>query len=333
MEGTEQRSSIGLLDIPLEMRQQIYHSCLVRHSVIDVDYLSRDSDQFKGSKFEKLLTRDFSTGDSSSDTDTDGEVPEKSACEGHEIFQVEDADVDNEADIEGDLDNETDLDKEADLDNEDDLDDETDSVPSEFDWQNLEYYNSVEPKTNSLVLVCKRVSQEATDVLYGWNTFRCNLHLGGGDSLQSLFSEANRRKIRKLEVGLRSRGWFYQPGKMLHSGLWSPILEGLTHISILAQQPLSPKSSEEDMRGWNDWCGPILKFLASRLNGNCRIYIDVDEKEETSALVKQCFLGGYQKVPAEHGDIFFKRGHYASRSKRWLDDDSTGSEWGSSSSD
>lgn len=326
MEGTEQRGSVGLMDIPLEIRQQIYHSCLVRHSVIDVDYLERDPAQFTSLRFKKSLTRDFSTRVFSWDTDTDGEVPEKSACEGLETFQVEDADVDNEAD----LDNEDDLDNETDLDNEADLDNEDNSVPSEFDWRNVRYYSSVEPKTNSLVIVCKRVSQEATDVLYGWNTFRCSLHLSGGDSLRSHFSEANRRKIRKLEVGLRSRGYFYQPGARLDSGLWSPILEGLTHISILAQQPLSDKLPKENMRGWIDWSGPILKFLASQLNGNCRIYIDVDEKEETSALVKQCFSGGYQKVPAEHGDIFFKRGNYVPGSEHWLDDSSTGSEWSSS---
>jgi hypothetical protein len=306
MEGTEQRSSIGFLDIPLEIRQQICHSCLVRRSVIVVDYLHGDPDQFESLRFEKLLLEDFGSGDFSSVIDE--EVPEKSAYEGHETFEVEVADVDNE----------------------------DDSVPSEFDWWKVRYFSSVEPKTNSLVLVCKKVSQEATDVLYGCNTFRCIIHGDGGYCLKKHFSEANRRKIRKLEVVLRPMGCFYAPGKMLDSGLWSPILEGLTHFSIVAQQPLSPGtywfggSFEEDMRRWIDWAGPMLEFLASRLSGDCQIYIDDDEKEETSALVKQCFSRGYQKVRTRHGDFCFYRGYYALESEYWQDDGYMGGEWSSS---
>jgi hypothetical protein len=81
-----------------------------------------------------LLIGDFGARDFSSITDE--EVPEKSACKGHETFQVGDADMDNEAD----MNNEADVDNEADLDNEDD------PVPSEFDWWKVRYFSSVEPK-------------------------------------------------------------------------------------------------------------------------------------------------------------------------------------------
>jgi hypothetical protein len=71
----------------------------------------------------------------------------------------------------------------------------------------------------------------------------------------------------------------------------------------------------------------MLEFLASRLHGGCQIDIDDDEKEETSALVNQCFSGGYQKVRTRHGDICFQRGDYAPDSEYWQDDGYMGGEW------
>ena len=74
-------------------------------------------------------------------------------------------------------------------------------------------------KVKSLLLVSKKVSQEATDILYGSNIFRCILDGDGGYCLKQMFTEANRRKIRKLQVVMRPMGCFYQPGKEPDSGL------------------------------------------------------------------------------------------------------------------
>ncbi len=87
-------------------------------------------------------------------------------------------------------------------------------------------------------------------------------------------------------------------GEMVDSGLWAPIFEGPNHFSILAQQPLSPRaycfggSFEKDIREWIDWAGPMLEFLASRLNGDCQIYMDDDEKEETKCSGQKVLLKG-----------------------------------------
>jgi hypothetical protein len=135
-----QRSSITFLDTQFEIRQQIYHYCLVRRSPIVVNHLDWDEWQFSP-------------------------------------------------------------------------------------W-------GINDKVKSLLLLSKEVFQEASDVLYSSNIFQVILHGDGGYCLTKKFTKSNRLKIRKLRIVLRPMGCFYALGKMLDTGLWPPILTGLTTLSM-----------------------------------------------------------------------------------------------------
>ena len=46
----------------------------------------------------------------------------------------------------------------------------------------------------SLLLMCRQISEEALDVLYGGNNFRVDLNPGGGIYLEKNFTETNRKR-------------------------------------------------------------------------------------------------------------------------------------------
>jgi hypothetical protein len=87
-------------------------------------------------------------------------------------------------------------------------------------------------KKKRLLLVSKKVGSEALEVLYGNNVFQVCLHGEGGYYLTRRFTEANIRRIRKMQVVTKPQGVFN--GRMLDSTLWSPILAELTKLSIVA---------------------------------------------------------------------------------------------------
>jgi hypothetical protein len=124
----------------------------------------------------------------------------------------------------------------------------------------------IRDEKKSLLLVSKKVGFEALEVLYGDNVFQVYLHGEGGYCLKRHCTEANIRRIRKMQVVMQPQGVSY--GRMLDSTLWSPILAELTKLSIVAQQPLqarayfNPASFEQEMEEWMEWLRAILQYIA-----------------------------------------------------------------------
>ena len=182
----------------------------------------------------------------------------------------------------------------------------------------------IRDRKKSLLLVSKMVGFEALGVLYGENEFQCHLHGDGGYSLRKDFTEANKRRIRKLQVVMRPQGCFY--GRMLDSTLWSPLLANLTKLSIVAQQPLQARmyynapSFEHDMEEWMGWLRVILQYISRELRSSCVIEVDDDVRSETSILMKEYFPRGYRKVQTLEGDLIFRRNDYSNESGYWDDD-------------
>ncbi|KAK0117501.1 hypothetical protein ONS95_011841 [Cadophora gregata] len=56
----------------------------------------------------------------------------------------------------------------------------------------------IDKKRNCILLVCKQISDEALDVMYGENVFRHCLHIEGDVPLKLNFTDRNRRRMRML---------------------------------------------------------------------------------------------------------------------------------------
>jgi hypothetical protein len=173
----------------------------------------------------------------------------------------------------------------------------------------------VDEKVKSILLVSKKIGEEALNVLYCGNVFRVHLCTDGGACLKKKFTEANRRKMRRLQVSMLAGAYNYNG--MLDSVLWSPIQAGLTKLSIMARHPLQAKG-DHNAPGWQEemdlqtkWLRPIVANMVQQVLSPCIIEVDDDNRKETSALIKEYLLGGYQKSQTEIGELCFKKWNHS----------------------
>jgi len=138
----------------------------------------------------------------------------------------------------------------------------------------------------SLLLVSRQIGLEALEVLYRDNVFQICLREEGWSGLKEHFTEVNTRKLRKMQIVIQPCGLSY--GRTPNCTPWSPILAGLTKLSIVAQQPLSAHIDrnapwfQERMETWKDWLRAVLQCIASQLQNCCIVEVDDDDKKETS---------------------------------------------------
>jgi hypothetical protein len=151
----------------------------------------------------------------------------------------------------------------------------------------------------NILLVSKRVNEEATDVLYGSNFFQVNAHKTGASALK-LVTEANRRKIRTLQIVMRPRYVVFDRMR-LDEELWVPLLAQLNRLFLVVPERqrrmicvgrnLAPMSKRE----WIEWVGPILEFIGRRLQENCDVEVDYGESGAVGALIAQYLPVSYRK--------------------------------------
>jgi hypothetical protein len=161
----------------------------------------------------------------------------------------------------------------------------------------MESWNSSEPRLpeikKSLLLVSKSVGLEAIDLLYGENVFQVFLPGGGAFDPQEVFTEANIRRMRRMKVIIQPYCADY--AEMLDPTRWSPILAGLSHLSIMAQQPLHAKpnkalfSLELDMEERMVRLRVFLQYIVHQLPSSLIIEVDDDGRKPTSDLIRECF--------------------------------------------
>ena len=163
----------------------------------------------------------------------------------------------------------------------------------------------------SLLLVSKTVGLEAIHVLYGENVFQVFLPGGRGFDLQEIFTEANIRRMRRMEVIIQPYCADY--AAMLDPTLSSPILARLSHLSIMAQQPLhaSPNkalfSLEWDVEEWMVRLRAFLQYIVHQLPSSLIIEVDDDGRKPTSDLMRECLHSRYRNVRTLVGDYYFER--------------------------
>jgi len=168
----------------------------------------------------------------------------------------------------------------------------------------------------SLLLVSKQISEEASEILYGENTFSYLFNADSGYYFKKNFSVSNIARIRKLCVIMQDSGCQY-PNDMPDMTLWSPILARLTRLVVVAKQPLEPRtywnapSFESELREWESWFGATVGYISQQVPSTVVVEVDDDDRAETDALVKKYFADRHRKVCTIRGDLLFNRRAYS----------------------
>jgi hypothetical protein len=295
----------GFLDLPYEIRLQIYRHCLPQRTLFDVSPLLNPSYRF--------IVHDLPSHDVG--YQELGDESPSLLLEDDQLEPFESAYDSPNPDLEC-------------L----DLEDENQSHPPDEDQLDLFKsgiggFRSRRSVLPGLLQVSRQVSDEALNVLYGDNAFKIILHGGGEYHLKTIFCEANRRRIRHIMLVLRPMGVSYCPNFRMDTAMWDTILPHLRTLGIVAEQPLegdhywNGRTFMEKMKEWIEWLTPILECLAKTLSTKSAVLVDVDEREETGKLIQKYLLHGYQQTRTKTGDFVFKRGEFSVESGYWDDDD------------
>ncbi|UKZ80055.1 hypothetical protein TrVFT333_007820 [Trichoderma virens FT-333] len=176
-----------------------------------------------------------------------------------------------------------------------------------------------------LLLCCRQITEEVTDMLYKENTFQVKLHGDGQFILANSFSPNARENIRKLILILRPMGVSYDRDFRMDPNVWDNILGNISIIGIVAEQPSLLEWPKEELENaleeWTAWITPIVEYLGRSLNSEAKIVVDANDEERTVKVPEQAMPGrcSFQKFPM--ADVIFKRGRYSLQSGYWDDVD------------
>ncbi|KAK6591985.1 hypothetical protein H4I95_11935 [Botrytis cinerea] len=200
----------------------------------------------------------------------------------------------------------------------------------EIDWDQVTTSWGTDRKKNSIFLVCKQISKEALDVMYGENAFRHYLHTEGDLCLKTNFTDANRGRMRMLLLTAEHRSWIGEITPDI--AMWSSIIPTLKILRLVAEQPVqetywNASPLQKEMESWFMFMRAFLNCFHHLLEGRL-LEVDFNEKTETGEVVKECMLGGYREVRCRlSGDFMFRRGPFSYNSGYWDDDDQGFGSW------
>ena len=314
----------GLLRLPLELRNQIYHYLIPTKRIIEVsiprfNYMISERGTIGADIAGLNIQEDISDSDESrvepgAQIFSEIEMPDDklSICETKENDSesglLEDTHIKDVVDFGG-----------------------CTNSAYKIDWDDVTTSWGTDRKKNSIFLVCKQISNEALDIMYGENAFKLYLHTDGGLCLKRNFTEANRHRMRFLLLIAQHRAWIGEISP--HNTMWSSIIPTLNIIRLVAEQPVqetywNAPPLEKQMERWLRFIQAFLNCFHQHLSEGKVLEVDFDGKSETAEVVKECMLGGYREVRCRlSGDHMFRRGRFAYNSGYWDDDDHGFGSW------
>ncbi|TVY45532.1 hypothetical protein LOCC1_G004884 [Lachnellula occidentalis] len=273
----------GLLRLPLELRNQIYHHLIPTKRIIEVSnprfnytisYRGRIGTDIAGFNTEDdIFNSEESRVELGAQTPPEIEMPDDnlSICEMEDNVSesglLEDTHVKDVVDFGGC----------------------TNSAYKIFQDDVTSSWGT-DRKKNSIFLVCKQISNEALDIMYGENAFKGYLHTDGGLCLNRNFTEANRRRMRLLLLKAQHRTWIGEISP--HDTMWSSIIPTLNIIRLVAEQPVqatywNAPPLEKEMESWLRFMRAFLSCFHQHLSEGKVLEVDFDGKSETADVVKE----------------------------------------------
>lgn len=143
---------------------------------------------------------------------------------------------------------------------------------------------------NSALLLCRQISSDILDALYGDNIFIFRLHdTTGMPNVNAM--KRNAARIRRAEVTISHAGG--PKGQRFDEELWSLLLPGLLSLKIIVNQP-EPRTNRSkvelqmEMDRWLNWILAVFRQFASYLS--CKTLIEIEAEDgrlEITDLLKE----------------------------------------------
>lgn len=167
---------------------------------------------------------------------------------------------------------------------------------------------SQEPFETALLRVCKQVSEECLDVLYGENQFEMNLARGAQVVLQKAFTSQNIQRIRQLNVIARLTA--HPPDVRLlpqpDHQFWSVVIPQLRNFILQANDPAICVNAtlalwDTDrvierrlLDNWKERAEPYFELFGRLLGGVTRnIQVEITVGSETLRIAQQHIPGRF----------------------------------------
>lgn len=147
----------------------------------------------------------------------------------------------------------------------------------------------------SIFRVCKQISNEALNVLYGDNIFVIRLNNCGEHNLKKNYPRRYRNRMRWLIVIAQHRSVLYGWGSSPDVALWSEMLPHVRGLRIVTKRPVRlgytrlGKSDEEKIAEWVKWLRPFMQCFKEYLPECSTVIVDDVGKVEEGEIVQQYF--------------------------------------------
>lgn len=165
---------------------------------------------------------------------------------------------------------------------------------------------------NTIFLLSKQISDEALNVLYGENIFRLHLHEEGQEVLKENFTQRNQARMRYMLVV--AAPWMAR--SVPDETLFASVVPYLKVLRIVARQPVRTiphgkppgYTFEGELARWERWLRSVMENFGRCLKDGTVVEVDVDGKEGTGEIIRQCLPGKCREVKCRlEGDRVHRR--------------------------
>jgi hypothetical protein len=182
----------------------------------------------------------------------------------------------------------------------------------------------------ALLLVCRQITDEVKEMLYGGNTFTVNGYGDGQRNFEQIFLPETRVKMRKMILVFRAEGVIAGTNVRTDQKTWDCILSNLSILGIIAQQPEPaglyeslPSEPEGAFEIWAAWLTPILEYLGQTLPDAAEVLVDANKEEGAVQICENVLPGRCRFQRLRAADYIFSRGECSLEPYDWYDDGPT----------
>ncbi|KAJ5773871.1 hypothetical protein N7457_008767 [Penicillium paradoxum] len=161
-------------------------------------------------------------------------------------------------------------------------------------------FANTKPLWTSILHVCKQMSEESLDILYGDNLFEVHLNKGGETTLKKAFSQANLQRIRYL-IAISPGRWYSGELNPPDVPFWPKIIpnlvlfEWITQLDSKARRSMWDYVPQEHFEHWLNWTNSYLECFGELVAPGTKFRMGVGDE-----------MGTYRKV----GQLCFRRGPF-----------------------
>jgi hypothetical protein len=163
-------------------------------------------------------------------------------------------------------------------------------------------FANTQPHWINILQVCKRMTEECLELLYGENLFEVHLSKGGETALMETFSQRNLQRIRNVLAVAPSR-WFIGKLGQPDVDLWATIGSNLTRFEWVVQPDWICKRRHdkpvplEQLEQWFEWTDTYLDCFSEFMPAGMKFKLGFDNWKGDQM---------YRNV----GGVLFKRGPF-----------------------